>query len=133
VVELSGKIREALEEPNFWHLATVNPDGSPQATTMWVDVRDGHILLNSALGRKKPRNLERDPRIALSFFRPDRPYNSIAIQGRVVDSYVGEEAEADIDRLAKKYLGEDVYPWRKPGERRITYLVEPTHVYHQDA
>jgi PPOX class probable F420-dependent enzyme len=131
--ELSGKIREALEGPNFWHLATVNPDGSPQASTMWVDVRDGHILLNSALGRKKPRNLERDPRIALSYFRPDSPYNSISIQGRVVDSYVGEEAEADINRLAKKYIGKDVYPWRKPGERRISYLVEPTHVYHQDA
>ena len=133
MAELSGKIREALEGPNFWHLATINPDGSPQATTMWVDMRDGHILLNSALGRKKPRNLERDPRIALSFARPDNPYNSISIQGRVVDSYVGDEAEADIDRLAKKYLGQDVYPWRKPDERRITYVVEPTHVYHQDA
>jgi hypothetical protein len=51
----------------------------------------------------------------------------------VVDEYTGDRAEADIDSLAKKYLGEDVYPWRKPGEKRVTFLVEPTHVYHQDA
>jgi PPOX class probable F420-dependent enzyme len=131
--ELSDQIRKVLEEPSFWHLATVNPDGSPQVSTVWVDMRDGLIVVNSALGRKKPRNLEREPRVGLSFARSDNPYNSISIQGRVVDSYVGDEAEADIDRLAKKYLGEDVYPWRKSGERRISYLIEPTHVYHQDA
>jgi predicted pyridoxine 5'-phosphate oxidase superfamily flavin-nucleotide-binding protein len=64
-VELPEKIRKAIEEPQFWHLATVNPDGSPQVTTIWVKPQDGKILVNTALGRKKPRNIEHDPRVAL--------------------------------------------------------------------
>ena len=131
-VDLPEKIRTALEEPQFWHLATVNPDGSPQVTTMWVSTRDGKILLNTALGRKKPRNLERDGRIAMSWSDPQNGYHSASIQGRVVGSYTGEQAEQDIDDLAQKYIGQSPYPWRSPGEQRITYLVEPTHVYHQD-
>ena len=128
--ELSEKIRKALQQPTFWSLATVNPDGSPQASTVWVDLRDGKILVNTALGRKKPRNLEREPRVALSWHSSEGGgYHSAAIQGRVVDSYTGDPAEADIDSLAKKYLGEDRYPWRGPDEKRITYLIEPTHVF----
>ena len=130
--ELSEKVKQAIDAPNFWHVATVNPDGSPQSTTMWVALRDGQILLNTAIGRKKDRNLAGNPRVALSFSPPDSPYNAIAIQGRVVETYDGEPAEADIDSLAKKYIGEDVYPWRKPDERRRSFVVEPTHVYHQD-
>ena len=131
-VELPEKIHNALEGPQFWHLATVNPDGSAQVTAVWVKLKDGKILVNTALGRKKPRNLEREPRVALSWADPENGYHSAAIQGRVVDSYTGDEAEADIDSLAEKYIGQTPYPWRKPGEQRITYLVEPTHVYHQD-
>jgi PPOX class probable F420-dependent enzyme len=127
--ELTGTVRKALEDRNFWHLATLNPDGSPQVTTMWVDVRDGRILVNSALDRKKPRNLARDPRVALSWFDPQSPYHSISIQGRVADSYQGERADADIDALAKKYLDEDRYPFRSADEVRVSYLIEPTHVW----
>ena len=128
--ELSEKIRKALQQPTFWSLATVNPDGSPQASTVWVDLRDGKILVNTALGRKKPRNLDHEPRVALSWHSSEGGgYHSAAIQGRVVDSYTGDPAEADIDSLAKKYLGEDRYPWRGPDEKRITYLIEPTHVF----
>jgi PPOX class probable F420-dependent enzyme len=130
--ELTGKIRQALEEPQFWHLATLNPDGSPQATTVWIDLRGDRILVNTALGRKKPRNLARDPRVALSWNDPHDPQHAISIQGRVVESYEGDPAEADIDALAKKYIGEDVYPWRTPGMKRISYLIEPTHVFHLD-
>jgi PPOX class probable F420-dependent enzyme len=130
--QLTGKIRKALEEPQFWHLATVNPDGSPQSTTVWIDLRGDRILVNSAIGRKKPRNLSREPRVALSWSDPGNHQHSIAIQGRVVESYEGEQADADIDALAKKYVGADRYPWRSPGERRISYLIEPTHVFHMD-
>ena len=133
-VELSDKVRQAIEGKEFWHLATVNPDGSAQVTATWIRFADnGLILVNTAEGRKKPRNIRRNPRVALSWAKPDNPYNSVAIQGRVVEEYTGDRAEADIDSFAKKYLGEDVYPWRKPGEKRITFLIEPTHVYHQDA
>jgi PPOX class probable F420-dependent enzyme len=128
MAELDERTRAAVEGKNFWSLATVNPDGSPQSTVVWVNVHDGKILVNTALGRKKPRNLERDPRVALSWYDPEQPYSAISIQGRVVETYTGDQAEADIDSLAKKYIDEDVYPWRKDGDRRISYLIEPTHV-----
>jgi PPOX class probable F420-dependent enzyme len=130
--ELSEHVRRRLEEPNFWHLATVNPDGSPQSTTVWTDLRGDRILLNSALGRKKPRNIEREPRIAMSWHgeTENGGYETVAIQGRVVDTIVGDQAEADIDSLAQKYIGQSPYPWRSPGERRVTFIVEPTHVFH---
>jgi PPOX class probable F420-dependent enzyme len=131
-VELPEKLRNAIEGPQFWHLATTNPDGSPQVTTIWVMPKDGNILVNSALGRKKPRNLEHEPRVALSWVDPENGYHSAEIQGKVVETYTGDEAEADIDSLAQKYLGESPYPWRKPGEQRVSFVIEPTHVYHQD-
>ena len=131
-IELPEKIRKAIEGPQFWHLATTNPDGSPQVTAIWVKPKDGNILVNSALGRKKPRNLDREPRVALSWVDPDNGYHSAEIQGRVVERYTGDQAEADIDSLAEKYIGQTPYPWRKPGEQRISYVIEPTHVYHQD-
>jgi PPOX class probable F420-dependent enzyme len=131
--EVPEKIRKAIEGKQFWHLATVNPDGSPQVSTIWVNPGpDGNILINTALGRKKPRNIERNPHVALSWVDPDNGYHCASIQGKVVDSYTGDQAEADIDSLAEKYLGETPYPWRQPGEQRVTYVVEPTHVYHQD-
>jgi PPOX class probable F420-dependent enzyme len=128
MAELDERTRGALEGKYFWSLATVNPDGTPQSTVMWVSHRDGKILVNTALGRKKPRNLERNPNVALSWYDPEQPYGAIAIQGQVVDSYTGDRAEVDIDSLAKKYIDQDVYPWRKDGERRISYLIEPRFV-----
>ena len=131
-VDLPEKIRNAIEGPQFWALATTNPDGSPQVSTVWVKPKDGNILVNSALGRKKPRNLESEPRVALSWVDPENGYHTASIQGRVVETYTGDEAEADIDSLAEKYLGQTPYPWRKEGEQRVSFVIEPTHVYHQD-
>jgi PPOX class probable F420-dependent enzyme len=131
-IELPEKVRNAIEGAQFWHLATVNPDGSAQVTTVWVKPRDGNIVVNSALGRKKTRNIERNPRVGLSWVDPENGYHSAAIQGRVVETYTGDEAEADIDSLAEKYLGQTPYPWRAPGEHRISFVIEPTHVCHQD-
>ncbi len=130
--DLTDHVRERLEEPNFWHLATINPDGSPQSTTVWAHVRDGRVLINSALGRKKPRNIEREPRVAMSWHGStgDGGYETIQIQGRVVETITGDQAEADIDMLAEKYLGRTPYPFRAEGERRVTFLIEPVHVYH---
>jgi PPOX class probable F420-dependent enzyme len=131
-IEMHEKIRKALDEPQFWHLATVNPDGSPQVSAVWVQMKDGNILVNTALGRKKPRNMDQNPRVALSWVDPENGYHTASIQGRVVDKYVGDQADADIDSAAQKYLGQSPYPWRSPGEERVSYLIEPTHVYHQD-
>ncbi len=127
---LDHDLRQALEAPNFWHLATVNPDGSPQSTTVWVHTRDDRILVNTAIGRKKHRNMTRDPRVALSFHEhADGAYRSWGLQGRVVETIVGEQAEADIDMLAQKYIGVSPYPWRSPGERRVSFLIELTHAF----
>jgi PPOX class probable F420-dependent enzyme len=131
-VELPDKVSKAIEEPQFWHLATVNPDGSPQVSTIWIMPKDGNILVNTALGRKKPRNMDANPHVALSWVDPENGYHCASIQGKVVDRYIGDQAEADIDALAQKYLGQSPYPWRSPGEQRVTYVVEPLHVYHQD-
>ncbi len=129
--ELTDAARKALEGRNFWALATINPDGTPQNSIVWASTHDGQIIFNTALGRKKPRNLERNPNVALAWYDPESPYRMISIQGRVLDSYTGDRAEADIDSLAKKYLDQDVYPFRQEGERRITYLIEPIHVSGQ--
>ena len=130
MAELSDPMRQAIQAPNFWHVATVNPDGSPQSTAVWVDLRGDRILVNTAVGRKKHRNLERDPRVAMSWHTHEGGgYHSAGIQGRAVESYTGDRAEKDIDDLAQKYIGQSPYPWRSPGEQRISYLIEPTHVF----
>src|SRR5262245_59214062 len=97
MANLPENIRKALDGQQFWTLATVNPGGTPQATVVWVQERDGKILVNTALGRRKPRNLDTNPSVALSWFDPANPYETIQIQGRVVDRYIGDQAEADID------------------------------------
>ena len=128
MAELPDDVRKLFEDKQFWHVATVNPDGSPQVTPMWVMLRNGHIVLNTALGRRKARNLDGNPRVALSLTDPDNVYKSLQVQGRVVDTITGDQAENDIDTLSEKYTGQHPYPWRSPGEQRVTFLVEPTKV-----
>jgi PPOX class probable F420-dependent enzyme len=128
---IPDEVRARLEAVNFWHLATLNPDGSPQVTPMWVHVQGDHVVLNTAIGRVKHRNLLRDPRLSLAMTDPDNPYSQTEIRGRVAQWIEGDEGEAGIDQLAKKYIGKDVYPWRAPGERRVKILVEPTQIRHQ--
>jgi PPOX class probable F420-dependent enzyme len=128
---LPDEVKALLDAPNFWHVATVNPNGSPQCTVMWVDRRDDHVLFNTALGRVKPRNLAHDPRVALSLADPEHPYSNVSIQGTVVETIEGDEALRDIDSLATKYMGVETYPFLQPGERRVTYLVEPRHVWYR--
>jgi PPOX class probable F420-dependent enzyme len=126
-MELPEELKALLDGIHFATLATVMEDGSPQASTMWVD-RDGdRIRFNTAEGRVKPRNLDRDPRVAVSIYNADDPYESYAIQGRVIEKR-HEGADAHIDALAQKYLGTDTYPYRRKGEVRVTYVVEVDQV-----
>ena len=108
----------------FANLATVMPDGSPQVTPVWFDYVDGKIRVNTAKGRVKARILREGSPVALAIMDPDNPYRYIQIRGRIVR--VQEGADAHIDSLAKKYLGQDKYPYRQPGEVRIMYEIEPT-------
>jgi PPOX class probable F420-dependent enzyme len=130
-VKLPDPVKALLDAPTFWHVATVNPDGSPQSTVMWAHRRGERIMFNTALGRVKPRNLALDPRVSLSASDPEHPYSNVSIQGRVVETVEGDEAIADIDSLATKYMGVETYPFLQPGERRITYLVEARHVWYR--
>lgn len=111
----------------FADLATLMPDGSPQVTPVWVDLIDGHIIVNSAVGRLKDRNVRRDPRVAVAISDPDNPYRHLAIRGRVVE-VTQNGADDHINKMAKKYLGKDVYPFRQPGEQRVIYKIKPERV-----
>lgn len=115
------------QKKTFAHLATVMPDGSPQVTPVWVDYKDGKIRVNSAKGRVKTRNMREGARVALSILDPENPYRHIQVRGRVTRA-TEEGANAHIDALAKKYLGEDKYPFAQPGEVRVLYEIEPVSV-----
>jgi PPOX class probable F420-dependent enzyme len=126
-MELPAGLKTLLDGANFATLATLMPDGSPQATTMWVD-RDGdHIRFNTAKGRVKPANMDRDPRVAFAIYNADDPYEAYAVQGRVVETRE-EGANDHIDLLAKKYLGLEEYPWQAAGMVRVMYLIEADRV-----
>lgn len=118
---------DILHKKSFGHLATVMPDGSPQTSPVWVDYRDGQILINSALGRRKDKNIDSDPRVAISITDPDNPYRCLMIRGRVAD-ITTKGADEHIDSMAKKYLGQERYPFRQPGEQRVLYFIEPESV-----
>ncbi|MBT8166605.1 MAG: PPOX class F420-dependent oxidoreductase [Acidimicrobiia bacterium] len=122
-MELPDALKAMLDGPTFATLATLMPDGSPQASTMWVDREGDRIRFNTAEGRVKPRNMDRDPRVAISIFATDDPYQAFSIRGRVVEKRL-EGADEHIDALANKYLGVDEYPYRVPGQIRVTYLIE---------
>jgi PPOX class probable F420-dependent enzyme len=98
-------------------------------TPVWTGLENGYITFNTAAGRAKERNLRRDPRIGLSIAARDDPYNKADITGRVVDFIEGDEANAQIDDLSEKYLGQRPYPWRRDDEKRVKVLVEPVRVY----
>jgi len=112
----------------FANLATLMPDGRPQVTPVWFDY-DGHdLIFNSARGRQKDLNVRRDPRVSLSIVDPENPYRYIEVRGRVTD-ITQEGADDSINKLAKKYLGVDKYPYAQPGEVRVIYKVRPEHVH----
>ena len=114
------------ENPFVGTVTTLRPDGSPHSTIVWVDVEDGKVSFNTALGRAKPRYLEQDPRASLLVVDPEDPYRWVSVSGHA--ELTEEGADAQIDKLAKKYIGEDEYPWRKPEETRVKVLIEPEQV-----
>jgi PPOX class probable F420-dependent enzyme len=114
------------ENPFVGTVTTLRPDGSPHSTIVWVDVEDGKVSFNTARGRAKPRYLEQDPRASLLVVDPEDPYRWVSVSGHA--ELTEEGADAQIDKLAKKYIGEDEYPWRKPEETRVKVLIEPEQV-----
>lgn len=116
-----------LDEPNFAHVVTLNEDGSPQVTPVWVD-RDGDVVVfNTQKGRIKHLNLERDPRVALSVHDQANPYEYVQVQGRA--ELVEQGAREHIDAMSQKYMGRD-YPFLQPGDVRIIVRVTPDKVQY---
>jgi len=111
----------------FADLATIMPDGTPQVTPVWFDYHGGKVRVNTAKGRVKARNLQPGAAVALAIMDPDNPYRYVQIRGRVANA-TETGADAHIDSLAKKYLGKDQYPYRRPGEVRVMYEIEPVSV-----
>ena len=124
---LSERDRRILEAPNFASVATLMPDGSPQVSTVWIDLDSDDVLVNTAEGRVKADNLRRDGRVAISVFDQQDPYEQVVLRGTVVD-ITTDGADDHIDFLAKKYTGAETYPWRDPGEQRVIVRVRPDHV-----
>ena len=125
--EIPKSHADILDKPSFAHLSTLMRDGSPQASAVWVDTDGPLIVVNSAEGRLKDRNIRRDPRVAISVVDPENPYRSLMIRGRVA-KISNEGADAHIDKMAKKYMGVDEYPFRTPDEVRVMYYIEPERV-----
>jgi PPOX class probable F420-dependent enzyme len=111
----------------FASLATINADGTPQVTPVWFDRDGSRIRINTAKGRVKDKNLRRTPAVALTIMDPDNPYRYVQVKGRVA-AVTESGADTHIDALAKKSLGQDRYPYRNPGEARVTFTIAPDRV-----
>jgi PPOX class probable F420-dependent enzyme len=126
-VEIPERFLDLLEKRAFANLLTLMADGSPQVTPVWVDFDGARVIVNSARGRQKDRNIKRNPSVALAISDPGNPYRYLEVRGRVVE-ITEDGASEHIDRMAKKYLGVDKYPGRAPGEVRVLYRIEPLRV-----
>jgi PPOX class probable F420-dependent enzyme len=122
--KLTAKERQVLEKPVFVHVGIALLDGTPHVSAMWVDLDGEDIILNTAEGRTKADVLRVGSPVALSALDPENPYRNVNVRGRVVQVIAEEQgAAAGINRLAKKYLGVEEYPYRAPGERRVQFRV----------
>ena len=122
------KYLDLVQNKAFLQLATLMPDGSPQVSPVWFEYDGKYILINSAKGRVKDNNMRRDARVGMDIVDPDNPYRHLSIRGRV-DEITERGADEHIDKLTKKYIGQDKYPYRGPGEVRVIYKIEPEHAY----
>jgi PPOX class probable F420-dependent enzyme len=127
MTEIPKAYLDLFSKPAFAHLVTLMPDGSPQVTPVWVDLDGNTVIINTAKGRLKDRNMKRDPRVALAVSDPANPYRYVQVRGRVAE--ISEDGgDAHIDKMAKKYLNQDTYPYRQSGEVRVIYRITPEHV-----
>ena len=127
MAKIPEKFLDLFNKKAFGSLGTLMPDGSPQVTPVWVDREGDTVLVNTARGRQKDRNIQRDPRVSVTLIDPDNPYRYVEIRGRVVEA-TDKGAKDHIDKMAKKYLGVDRYPYAQPGEQRLLLRIRPEHV-----
>jgi len=116
-IALPQSVKRIMQDKAYGHVITFNANGSPQVTMVWMDVEGDEVLFNTADGRLKPRNLRRDPRVVVSVQDRNDPQSSMVFHGKASITEVG--ADEHIDKLAKRFLGADKYPFRRPGEKRL--------------
>jgi PPOX class probable F420-dependent enzyme len=121
MAELDQNQTQFLEQPFVGVATTLRKDGSPHSTVVWVDVDNGNLSFNTAVGRAKERHIRENPKVALTVVDPQDAYKWVSVSGDA--ELTTEGADPQIDRLAKKYLGKDEYPWRNPEEQRITVRI----------
>ena len=124
MAELSDDVRALLEARNIVHLATVRPDGSPHSVPVWAAIEEGKIAFFTQPTSRKARNVEREPRVALSIVDQDNPYRMAQVRGRVVETREGDAALEIMDRMSRRYTGED-FPMRTG----VVFLIEPERAF----
>jgi PPOX class probable F420-dependent enzyme len=123
MTEMTAEVRRLLDRPNYAHLATLMPDGAPHSVPVWIAIEGDHLAILTGPGSRKARNIERDPRVAISLIDVDQPHMSVLIRGQVVELVDGDRAWEIIDRISQKYIGQP-YPLRTG---RIVFLIKPDH------
>jgi PPOX class probable F420-dependent enzyme len=121
VRKLTEAERAFLENPFVGVVTDLRPDGSPHSTIVWVDVDDEGVSFNTAYGRAKPRYIAQDGRVSLAVVDPRDPYRWLSVSGTA--TLDDDAADGQIDRLARKYIGADAYPFRQPGEQRVSVRI----------
>ena len=125
---MDSKAEKLLNGKNLVFLATTMADGSPQVTQVWGNFEDSHILINTAEGRLKHKNILRDPRVAVSVVDVKNPLDMTSIRGKVVDILPDYDYKHS-DFLTMQYMGKEAYPFKRPGEKRITLKIEPEKIF----
>lgn len=128
MILMNDKAVKLFEGSNLVFIATIMKDGSPQLSPVWANYEDEHILVNTAEGRLKHKNVLRDPRVAVSVVDQNNPLNMTTIQGKVIEIIPDYEYQ-HVNKLTKKYIGKDNYPFRQPEEKRIIFKILPEKVY----
>ena len=126
---ISPEVAKLLEGQNLAFVATLMKDGSPQITPTWIDLVDDVIIVNTAEGRVKQKNVSRDPRVGISIVDQNNPYHMVTIRGKVMEQTT-IDADKHIDKMAKKYLGVDKYPFVAQGEKRILLKIAPQKIFY---
>jgi PPOX class probable F420-dependent enzyme len=121
-------VRRILEGPNFAHIATALPDGAPHSVPIWILFEDERIVFFTQKGTRKEKNIEHDPRVAMSVLDSKNPYRQAWLRGRVVDRREDEGIWDAIDRMSRKYTGE-AFPWRSPDSVLYTVEIERSGFY----
>ncbi len=125
---MNEKTVKLFQDKNLVFIATLMKDGSPQLSPVWANYEDGHVLVNTAEGRIKHKNVLRDPRVAISVVSKDNPLDMTTIRGTVVEM-IPDYDYKHADRLTMQYMGRDHYPFKRKDEKRIIFKIKPERVF----